>query len=197
MVSATTPKMIAGPKTPSCKYTGRYTRRHMLTGTADSSTAPAAHVFSPGRVEGKRGAALRQNRRPGRDCTTGGNQVPHVSEPLAASDNSVPLPGGNELKIFHRHLGEECLVLALRQRPQDRRALIAGIPVLAAAHPNGPGKGGAEPGEEFLGRGGGRRDRGAAGPGLGDQPHDTSDLLVEAERHRHVVDRGERPVEHE
>ena len=43
-------------------------------------------------------------------------------------------------EIFRWHLGEECLALALRQWPQDRRALIAGIPILAAADPDVPGK---------------------------------------------------------
>ena len=57
--------------------------------------------------------------------------------------------------------------------------------------------GGAEPGEEFLGRGDGRRNRGIASPGLRDEPHDADDLLVETQRHRHVIDRGERPVKHE
>jgi hypothetical protein len=46
MVSATTQKMIAEPKTHSCKYTGRYTSRHMLTGTADFSIYARCTCFS-------------------------------------------------------------------------------------------------------------------------------------------------------
>jgi hypothetical protein len=65
----------------------------------------------------------------------------------------VSLPAGNELEIVHGHLLEERPVLALRKGPQDRRGLLAGVPVLAAADPDGPGEGGAEAGEEFLGRG--------------------------------------------
>jgi len=38
-------KTIAEPKMHSCKSTGHYTRRRMLTGTADSSISAAAHVF--------------------------------------------------------------------------------------------------------------------------------------------------------
>jgi len=38
MALATTLKMIAELKILSCRYTGLYTRSHMLTGTADSST---------------------------------------------------------------------------------------------------------------------------------------------------------------
>jgi hypothetical protein len=44
-VSATTLKMIAEPKTLSCKYTGLYTRRHMPIGTADSSTHVLCRCF--------------------------------------------------------------------------------------------------------------------------------------------------------
>src|SRR5216684_7678481 len=68
---------------------------------------------------------------------------------IRAAAGSVSLPGGNELEIVHRHLLEERLVLALRERPEDRRGLLAGVPVLAAADPDGPGEGGAEAGEEF------------------------------------------------
>src|ERR1700730_12850452 len=35
-------------------------------------------------MEGKRGAAVHENRRPRRDCRTGGHQGPHVSGPLVA-----------------------------------------------------------------------------------------------------------------
>src|SRR4029077_16859484 len=56
----------------------------------------------------------------------------------------------DEAKILHRHPLEESLVLALRDRPQHRHALMAGVPVLAAADPDGAGKGGAEAGNEFL-----------------------------------------------
>src|SRR4029077_16398192 len=49
--------------------------------------APAAHFFWPGGVEGETGAAVYQDRRPRGDCAAGGNQVPHVSEPLAASND--------------------------------------------------------------------------------------------------------------
>jgi hypothetical protein len=48
-------------------------------------------------------------------------------------------------------------------------------------------------GEEFLGRGGGWGYGGAAGAGVGNQPHDAGDLLIEPEGHRRVVDPGERP----
>jgi hypothetical protein len=54
---------------------------------------------------------------------------------------SGSLPARNELEVFHRHLLEECLVLALWKRPQDRRGLLAGVPVFAAADPDGPRKG--------------------------------------------------------
>jgi hypothetical protein len=89
------------------------------------------------------------------------------------------------------------LVLALRERPQDWRRLPAGVPVFATADPDGAGKRRAEAGEEFLGRGDGRRRSGTASASLGDEPHDAADLLLEAKRHRHVVHWAERPVEHE
>src|SRR5256886_7673396 len=47
---------------------------------------------------------------------------------------SVCRSGRDEPKILHRYALEECLVLALPQRPQHRHALIAGVPVLAAAY---------------------------------------------------------------
>src|SRR5215470_19008563 len=92
---------------------------------------------------------------------------------------SISLPGRNELKIFERRLGKERLVRTLRQRPQDRRRLVPGVPILAAADPDGAGKGSAEAGEKLLGRGLRRRHRGAAGARLADQPHDAGDLLFE------------------
>src|SRR5439155_16545088 len=118
--------------------------------------------------------------------------------PLCARSGmrSVAEPGGGELKILQLHLLEERLVLLLRQRPQDRRRLVAGVPVLAAANPDGPGKSGTETGEEFLGRSDGRCGRSTAGARLRNQPHDAADLLLEAQRHRHVVHRAKRPVEH-
>src|SRR5271156_388316 len=73
-----------------------------------------------------------------------------------ATARSGSLPARNELEVFRGHLREECLVLALWKRPQDRRGLLAGVPVLAAADPDGPRKGGTEPGEEFLRCGGSR-----------------------------------------
>jgi hypothetical protein len=63
-----------------------------------------------------------------------GNSIAYPAASLATA-RSVSLPVGDEFKIFRQHLGEECLVLALRQRPQDRRGLLAGVPVLAAADP--------------------------------------------------------------
>src|SRR6266700_1179828 len=109
------------------------------------------------------------------------------STPLGASRgdetaSSVCLSGRGEIEILQRHLLEKPLVFLLRQRPQDRVGLLAGVPVFAAANPDGPGKGGAEAGEEFLGRGYGRGGRGAAGAPLGNEPHDAADLLVEAQR---------------
>src|SRR5216683_5927701 len=98
---------------------------------------------------------------------------------FGATAGSVFLPGRDELKILAPHPVEERLVLALREGPQDRRGLLAGVPVLAAADPDGAGKSGAEAGEEFLGRGDGRCYCGAAGAGLGNEPHDAGDLLVE------------------
>src|SRR6516225_1319777 len=76
-----------------------------------------------------------------------------AASPLGAAAGSVCLPGRNELEIFHGDLLEESLVLALRKRPQDRRGLLAGVPVFTPADPHGTRKGGAEAGEEFLGRG--------------------------------------------
>ena len=73
-----------------------------------------------------------------------------------ATARSGSLPARNELEVFRGHLLEKRLVLALWKRPQDRRGLLAGVPVLAAPDPDGPRKGGTEPGEEFLGRGDGR-----------------------------------------
>jgi len=52
-VSATTPKMIAGPKTLSCKYIGRYTRSLTLFGTAGSSTCPLDMFFKPAEWKGR------------------------------------------------------------------------------------------------------------------------------------------------
>src|ERR1700751_6235394 len=86
-VSAITPKMIAAPKTLSCKYTGRYTRRHMLTGTADSSTYGRCRCFLNRPSGREKSAAVHANRRPSRDCTTRGNQGPHVSESLGSSNS--------------------------------------------------------------------------------------------------------------
>src|SRR5216684_3377223 len=132
----------------------------------------------------------------------GSSSLPPAFEPpwLTRGDetaSSVRLPGRGEIEILQRHLFEEPLVLLLRQRPQDRGRLVAGVPVLAAADPDGPGKSGAEAGEEFLGRGDGRGGRGAAGAPFGNEPHDAADLLLEAQRHRHVVDRAERSIERE
>jgi hypothetical protein len=45
MASATTLKMIADPKMLSCKYTGRYTGGHMLTGTAGYLTYALCKCF--------------------------------------------------------------------------------------------------------------------------------------------------------
>ena len=45
MVWATTLKIIADQKTLSCKYTGHYTGRHTLTGTADCSTCGRCTCF--------------------------------------------------------------------------------------------------------------------------------------------------------
>src|SRR5580700_11621147 len=39
-------------------------------------------------MERKRGGAVHENRRPRRDCRTGGNQGPHVSEPLVAQPST-------------------------------------------------------------------------------------------------------------
>src|SRR5260221_13292482 len=75
---------------------------------------------------------------------------------------SISRPGGDELEVFDRHLLEERLVLALRERPEDGCGLPAGVPVLAAADPDSAGEGGAEAGEEFLGSGGGGRGGGGA-----------------------------------
>src|SRR5262249_41636857 len=55
---------------------------------------------------------------------------------LTLARASVPLAGWNELEILERRLGKERLVCALRQWPQDRRRLIPGVPVLAAADPD-------------------------------------------------------------
>src|SRR5260370_24873907 len=72
---------------------------------------------------------------------------------------SVRRPGWDELKILGQYVFEERLVLALRQRPQDRIAFVAGVPVLAAADPYGAGESIAEAGEELLGRRHGWLDR--------------------------------------
>src|ERR1700719_3873413 len=101
--------------------------------------------------------------------------------PLTA--RSVSLPAGNELEIVHGHLLEERLVLALREGPQDRRGLLAGVPILAAADPDCSGKGGAEASEESVGRGGGGCHCGGAGSGLANEPHDAGNLLGEDSRH--------------
>src|SRR5438270_8092895 len=87
---------------------------------------------------------------------------------------SVLLTGRNELEVCRRHLLEERFVLVLRQRPQHRSGLSAGVPVLAAADPNSAGKGSVKAGEEFLGRCDGRGRGGATGARLGDQPHDAA-----------------------
>jgi hypothetical protein len=70
---------------------------------------------------------------------------------------------------LRRDLLEELFVLALRERPQDRRRLPAGVPILAAADPNGARKGSVEARDEFLGCGHAWRDRAAANASLRDQ----------------------------
>lgn len=46
---------------------------------------PLHMFFQPAELNGKKGAAVHPNPRPGRDRTTPGNQGPHVSGPLTAS----------------------------------------------------------------------------------------------------------------
>lgn len=82
--------------------------------------------------------------------------IDHLATVSSGDPRSGSLPSRNKLKIGHGHLFEERPVLALRKGPQHRRGLLAGVPVLAAADPDGPRKSGAEPGEKFLGRGDGR-----------------------------------------
>src|SRR5689334_6137096 len=85
---------------------------------------------------------------------------------------SGPTAGRDEVEILERHPLEKGLVLALREWPEDRVRLVAGIPVLAAAGPDGAGERGIERRQEPLGRGGGRRDRGGPAAAFPDQPHD-------------------------
>src|SRR5947207_13847790 len=66
--------------------------------------------------------------------------------PWISGAGSVSRARRDELKIPLRHLVEERLMLALRQRPQNRCILIACVPVLAAANPNSARKSGTEAG---------------------------------------------------
>src|SRR5438270_11600398 len=53
----------------------------------------------------------------------------------SSTDGSGFPPARNELEVFRGHLLKECLVLALRKGPQDRRGLLAGVPSFCSRRP--------------------------------------------------------------
>ena len=75
--------------------------------------------------------------------------TPRVFNLPGSGSVQAPPPARNEREVFRGHLLKECLVLALWKRPKDRRGLLAGVPVFAAADPDGPRKGGTEPARNF------------------------------------------------
>src|SRR5262249_57150080 len=99
-------------------------------------------------------------------CLQSGSAAVRAGGGCSRSNLSVSRSGRDKLKILGRHGFEERFVRALGEWPEHGGGLSAGVPVLAAADPDGSGKGGAETGEEFLGRAGGRRHRGTTRAGL-------------------------------